>query len=116
MEKLLKIKREKYTSKENVERYSYYVDGVIRGKEVKATLIPTDIGGYDVLDIVFVGVDTADLVLVPYSIEDKETKQVIKGVNFEARTIDENGEAYTCKVKPRQASDKAIIEMLLARL
>ena len=51
-----------------------------------------------------------------YSIEDKETKQVIKGVNFEARTIDENGEAYTCKVKPRQASDKAIIEMLLARL
>ena len=115
-EKVLKIKREKYTSKENVERYSYYVDGVIRGKQVKATLIPGDIGGYDVLDIVFGDSSTADLIVVPFSMVDEKTGKEINGNGYEARNVDENGEVYTCKIKPRQGSDKSIIEMLLARL
>ena len=38
------------------------------------------------------------------------------GNTYEAVNVDENGEVYKCKVKPRQASDKSILEMLLNRL
>lgn len=114
--KVLKIEREIYVSKENVERFSYFVKGKIRGKEIKASLIPSDIGGYDVLDIVFDDAKTADLVLVPYSVKDEKTGEVKSGVGYEAQNKDEKGNVYKCKVKPRQASDKSLLEMLLANL
>lgn len=115
-EKCLVIERETYQSKDSEERYSYFVKGVIRGKNVKASLIPGDIGGYDVLDIVFGEDKTAKLVLVPYSMVDEKTGKEIKGNGYEAQNTDEFGEVYKCKVKPRQSSDKALLEMLLARL
>lgn len=114
--KCLKIERETYQSKENVERYSYFIKGVIRGKSIKVSLIPSDIGGYDVLDIVFGDADSANLVLIPYSMVDEKTGQVINGNGYEAQNVDEQGEVYKCKVKPRQASDKSLLEMLLLRL
>lgn len=114
--KVLKIERETYQSKDSSERYSYFVKGVIRGKSVKASLIPGDIGGYDVLDIVFGEEKTADLVLVPYSMVDEKTGKEINGNGYEAQNVDELGEVYKCKVKPRQASDKSLLEMLIARL
>lgn len=116
VEKFLKVERETYKSKTNEERYSYFVKGTIRGKDVKASLIPTDIGGYDVLDIVFGDEKTAKLVLVPYSMVDEKTGKEISGNGYEVQNVDENGEVYKCKVKPRQASDKALLEMLLVRL
>ena len=116
-EKVLKVKREKYVDKNKEERYSYFVDGKIRGKDVKASLIPGDIGGYDVLDIVFAEDETADLVLVPYEMTDESTGQKIVGNTYEAQNVDKvTGEVYKCKVKPRQASDKSLLEMLLSRL
>lgn len=114
--KVLKIERETYKSKDNLERFSYFVKGVIRRKNVKASLIPGDIGGYEVLDIVFGEDKTADLILVPYSMVDEKTGKEINGNGYEAQNIDELGEVYKCKVKPRQASDRSLIEMLLARL
>ena len=114
--KVLKIERETFESKTNEVRYSYYVKGTIRGKNVKASLIPSDIGGYEVLDIVFGDSRTADLILVPYSMTDEKTGKEISGNGYEAQNVDENGEIYKCKVKPRQASDKSLLEMLLARL
>ena len=74
-EKVLKVERECYLSKENEKRFTYFVRGTIRNKEVKASLIPGDIGGYDVLDIVFGEERTADLVLVPYSMIDEKRKR-----------------------------------------
>ena len=114
--KVLKIERETFESKTNEVRYSYYVKGTIRGKNVKASLIPSDIGGYEVLDIVFGDSRTADLILVPYSMTDEKTGKEISGNGYVAQNVDENGEIYKCKVKPRQASDKSLLEMLLARL
>ena len=115
-EKVLKVERESYESKSNESRYTYFIRGVIRNKEVKASLIPGDIGGYDVLDIVFGEDKTADLILVPYSMVDEKTGKETSGYTYEAQNTDENGEVYKCKVKPRQASDKSILEMLLNRL
>lgn len=50
--KNLMVERETY-QKDGKDFYSYFVKGKIRGKEVKARLSPKDIGGYDLLDIVF---------------------------------------------------------------
>lgn len=113
--KVLKIEREVYTSKDNESRFTYFVKGTIRGKDIKASLVPSDIGGYDVLDIVFGNEKTADLVLVPYAMTDDNGKEIV-GNTYEAQNIDENGEIYKCKIKPRQSSDKSLLEMLLARL
>lgn len=115
-EKHLIVERETYESKTNEKRYSYFVRGKIRGKDIKASLVPSDIGGYDVLDIVFGVEKTAELVLVPYSMIDEKTGKEICGNGYEVVNYDENGEIYKCKVKPRQASDKSLLEMLLARL
>ena len=35
--KVLKIERDVYVSKDNQERFSYFVKGKIRGKEIKAS-------------------------------------------------------------------------------
>ena len=59
---------------------------------------------------------TADLILVPFSMTDEKSGKEISGNGYEAQNIDENGDVYKCKVKPRQASDKSLLEMLLARL
>lgn len=115
-EKHLIVERETYESKTNEKRYSYFVRGKIRGKDIKASLVPSDIGGYDILDIVFGVEKTAELVLVPYSMIDEKTGKEICGNDYEVVNYDENGEIYKCKVKPRQASDKSLLEMLLARL
>ena len=50
--KNLMVERETY-QKDGKDFYSHFVKGKIRGKEVQARLSPKDIGGYDILDIVF---------------------------------------------------------------
>ena len=44
-------------SKKKEERYTYFVKGTLRGRNVKASLIPSDIGGYDLLEVLFVGTE-----------------------------------------------------------
>ena len=97
--KVLKIERETYESKTNEERYSYFVRGTIRGNNIIASLITIDIGGYEVLDIVFGDSKTADLILVPFSMTDEKSGKEISGNGYEAQNIDENGDVYKCKVR-----------------
>lgn len=115
-EKFLKIEREIYESKTKEERFRYFIRGKLRGKEIKANLIPSDINGYNLLDVVFEGFESADLVITPFEMKNETTGEIIKGNTYSARTIDENGEIFECPVKPRQKSDKSIIDMLLLRL
>lgn len=93
--------------------YSYYVKGVVRGKEVKAQVVPTDRGGFTVLDIVFDGGNAAELSLNPYEFEDEKSHKVISGMSYSVKSVDENGEIYECKVKPFRDSDKTLLNMLL---
>lgn len=46
---------------------------------------------------------------------DEKTGKETSGFTYKAHNIDENGEVYKCKVKPHQASDKSILEMLLKK-
>ena len=114
MEKALRVDRKTYKSKDGTERFMYYVMGKIRGKEYEASVIPSDIGGYEVLDIVFGEENSAEFVLVPYSMKDEKTGKEVSGFTYEARNFDKDGHEYKCKVKPRFPSDKDLLSMFLA--
>lgn len=108
------VEKEAYVSKKTgKENYSYFVKGVIKGKEVKALLTPPDIGGYTVLEIVFGDKDKAELKVIPYEMTDQASGQVISGNTYAVQTVDKDGEIYECKVKPFKSSDKTLLNMLL---
>ena len=114
MENNRQVKVERDTYEKNGKTYfSYFILGQVRGKEVRAAVVPPDRGGYTVLDIVFGEEMAADLLLKPYEIRDERTGRVIAGNTYAVQSHDENGEVYECAVKPFRASDKALINMLL---
>lgn len=111
MEKL-KITRERYTSKNGDDRYSYSIKGEIRGRELKADLLPSDINGYALLDVLFLDGEVF-LNVLPYSIKDEKSGEIIKGNSYQAISIDSNGEELICPIKSKTKSDKAILDMLI---
>ncbi len=110
-EKKLFVDREIYT-KDNKDYWQYFVAGVIKGKQIKAKLTAGDVGGYEVLDLVFIGNERAELLITPGTMKDEGTGKEISFVTYEAMTCDENGVVYKGKVKPLRPSDKALLEML----
>lgn len=106
------VERETY-EKNGKSYFSYFVKGYVRGKEVKAGVVPPDVGGYTVLDIVFADAMAAELVLKPYEMKDEATGNIIKGNTYYVRSVDEDGLIYECQVKPARKSDKALMDMLL---
>lgn len=105
------VEREVY-EKDGKEYFSYFIKGVVRGKEVRVLITPPDKGGYTVLDIVFGNEMAAELTLTPYEIKDEKGK-VMKGNTYGVRSVDEDGQVYECKIKPFRDSDKALLNMLV---
>ena len=105
------VERETYEKNGN-EYFAYFVKGNVRGKDVKASVKPLDIGGYTLLDIVFNGELKADLVTTPYEIKD-DKGGVITGQTYSVRSIDENGEVFECRVKASRQSDKQLLSMIV---
>ena len=89
------VERETFES-HGKEYYSYFIKGVVRGKEIKIQVAPpnkdTDKNGYNVLDVVFGDAMEAELVVVPYEMKD---------------------DVYECPIKPARTSDKSFMNMLL---
>ena len=112
---LIFVERETF-EKNGKTYYSYFIQGFVRGKAVKAAVIPPDKGGYTVLDIVFGNEMAAELMVKPFEIKDDATGKVISGNTFAVVSYDENGDAYECAIKPYRASDKAILNMLIKAL
>lgn len=106
------VEREIY-EKNGKQYYSYFIKGNVRGKDIKANVMPLDFGGYAVLDIVFGNEMKADLVLNAYEIKDEKTGNIMKGNTYSVRSTDENGEIYECRIKPSKNSDKALLNMIL---
>lgn len=85
-----KIKVERETFESNGKEYfSYFIKGNVRGRDVKAGVIPPDKGGYTVLDIVFDGQMEAELIVTPFEIKDVKGK-TIKGNTYSVRSYDED--------------------------
>ena len=92
--------------------FSYFIKGVIRGREVRIAVVPPDNGGFRVLDIVFDNAMSADLILKPYEIKD-DSGHVLKGNTYAVVSVDENGIDYECAIKPFRKSDQSLMNMLL---
>ncbi len=90
----------------------YFVRGMVRGVALEAGVVPPDVGGYRVLDVVYGAEKQAELVLTPYEIKDASGR-TISGNTYSVRTVDEDGVVYECKVKPARDSDKSMLQMLL---
>ncbi len=111
-EKKIMVERETY-EKEGKIFYTYFIKGIVRGKEVRIAVTPPDKGGFTVLDIVFGNEMKADLITKPYEIKDDATGNVIKGNTYSVQSVDENGDVYECPIKPFMASDKSLLSMLM---
>ena len=109
--KQIVVERENFKIKDK-EYFSYFVKGNVRGREVKAGVVPPDKGGYVVLDIVFGNAMSAELTVKPFEIKD-DGGNVIKGNTYGVKSVDENGKVYECTVKPARSSDKTLLNMLL---
>ena len=96
-EKKIKVERETYT-KDDKTYFSYFIKGVIRGREVRIAVVPPDNGGFRVLDIVFDNAMSADLILKPYEIKD-DRGHVLKGNTYAVVSVDEDGIDYECAIK-----------------
>ena len=107
------VERELYIGKDEKEHFSYYIKGVVRGKDVKVRIVPPDFGGYNVLEIVFGNVNEAELTVAPFEIKDERGRVTMTGNTYGVKSMDEDGAVYECKIKPFQDSDKALLNMLL---
>ena len=108
------VERETYIGKkDNQEHFSYFIKGVIRGKEAKVRIVPPDFGGYNVLEIVFGDSNAAELTVTPFEIKDEKGNVTMTGNTYGVKSVDEDGVVYECKIKPFQESDKALLAMLL---
>ena len=110
-EKKIKVERETYT-KDDKTYFSYFIKGVIRGREVRIAVVPPDNGGFRVLDIVFDNAMSADLILKPYEIKD-DRGHVLKGNTYAVVSVDEDGIDYECAIKPFRKFDQSLMNMLL---
>ena len=106
------VERETY-EKNGKEYFAYFVKGIVKGKEVKAGIMPHDFGGYSLLDIVFMDAKQVELEARPFEFKDEKTGALISGTSYVVISFDENGEAYECSVKPARQSDKQLLQMIL---
>ena len=110
---MIKVEREPY-EKNGKSYFSYFIKGNVRGVDLKVGVIPPDVLGYSLLDIVFGGALEAELVVKPFEIKDDKTGQVIKGNTYAVHSVDEDGVVYECPIKPALATGKMAIAMLAA--
>ncbi len=111
MKNVIKVERELF-EKNGKSYYSYFIKGIVRNTEVKVQVVPPDLGGYKVLEIVYNGEMEAELVVVPFKFA-ADDGHVIEGNTFKVVSTDENGEIYECPIQPARKSDKSMLEMLL---
>ena len=108
---MIYVQRE-LVKKENKEFYAYFIEGVVRGKDVKVLISAPDFGGYKVLDIVFGNEEKAELTVQKMTMTDAKGKES-SYVKYGVKSVDEDGTVYECKIKPFRGSDKDLLEMIL---
>lgn len=110
----LLVYREKFISKERRQKYwGYFVTGMLRGHKVRVSLVSTDAGGYDLLDIVFNGADSVELWRKPYTLKDADGKITGSGFTYSAVSLDEDGTVYSAQLKPSRKSGKSFLEKII---
>ena len=93
--------------------YEYFVGCELYGKKRKAIFTAKDLGGYELLDLMFTIKPTATLVMWEEKMTDDKGNVTMTGNTYGVKSVDEDGVVYECKIKPFQESDKALLGMLL---
>ncbi|MBR2343143.1 MAG: hypothetical protein IKA64_02710 [Clostridia bacterium] len=96
-----------------VLRENIVVNG--REREIRVDFAAKDIGGYDMLDIIFMTGDEAFLSVREEHMTDDVTKEVTTYMVYEIWNEDEDGIPYVYKVKPMRESDKAKLNVILQK-
>jgi hypothetical protein len=111
----LLVEREKVRGANKKEYRNYFAKISLRGRSAKVDFLPIDIGGYEVLDFVFGDSDIAELVLEGYTVKDSKTGRVTKrGYYYWALNVDSDGLVYKAQIKPKETSDKNLLDMFLS--
>ena len=90
---------------------------MVNGKEreIRVDFAAKDIGGYDMLDIIFMTGDEAFLSVRQEHMTDEKTGEVTEYMVYEIWNEDEDGIPYVYKVKPMRESDKAKLNVILQK-
>lgn len=111
----IKIHRVAFKSKnapdDGRKRFYYEILGEIRGRKVKVNVDPKDIGGYQLLDIVFDSEENVDLI-VESGVRKNDLGELVPYNSYFAQSV-EDGMYFRCPIKPKEGSDKAMLECLL---
>ena len=115
----LKLTRWRITTNDKRKMWAYGVKGSVSKRDVSADFAASDVGGYELLDLLFEVAEEAkhDVLLVLHD----EKRSNMDGTSttytvYEAQTTDADGNELICPVKPRQGSDRALLTNLLTQL
>ena len=89
--------------------------GVIKEREIRVDFAAKDLGGYDMLDIIFMVDDEAYLSMHEEYMTDDKTGEVTPYTVYEIWNEDEDGIIYSYKVKPMRESDKAKLNTIVQK-
>ena len=117
----LKVVRELLDAKTKSgdDMYGYVLREMItvngKEREIRVDFAAKDIGGYDMLDIIFMTGDEAFLSVREEQMVDDTTGEVTPYMVYEIWNEDEDGIPYVYKVKPMRESDKAKLNVVLQK-
>ena len=117
----LKVTRElldaKTKSGDDMYGYVLKEEIVVNGqkREIRVDFAAKDIGGYDMLDIIFMTGEEAFLSVREEFMTDEKTGEVTPYMVYEIWNEDDDGIPYVYKVKPMRESDKAKLNVVLQK-
>lgn len=117
----LKVTRELLDAKTKSgdDMYGYVLKEkiVVNGqeREIRVDFAAKDIGGYDMLDIIFMTGEEAFLSVREEFMTDEKTGEVTPYMVYEIWNEDDDGIPYVYKVKPMRESDKAKLNVVLQK-
>ena len=118
----MKVKREiipNVTTKAGDPMYSYvlreklFVNGV--EKEIKVDFVAKDMGGYGVLELIFMLSDEANLTVHDETIPNDETGETLTYTVYDIWNQEDDGTVYKYQIKPFRGSDKAKLSVILQK-
>ena len=117
----LKVTRElldaKTKSGDDMYGYVLKEEIVVNGqkREIRVDFAAKDIGGYDMLDIIFMTGEEAFLSVREEFMTDDKSGEVTPYMVYEIWNEDDDGIPYVYKVKPMRESDKAKLNVVLQK-
>ena len=93
---------------------NYFVSSTMRGKEIKADLVASDLGGYETLNIIY-GEDKVKNLGIERAVRQDAAGKVVRYNTYYIKGEDEFGIEIKVPVRPRETSDRTYLEYIIQR-